>query len=195
MGRGKKGYKASDKAADYLVYLEAKETAERLIKQRKRIGLLIMFGINTGLRYSDLSKIHDRDIERARINNNELVLFEKKTGKKRIIYLNSLCLDAYDKFPKVGYLFRSQKGSVFDISYINKVLKKLFKFDESKNVSTHSLRKTFARTLYDNAPDKEDALVRLNGILNHAEISDTRIYLGITKEENNQLYKSLESFA
>lgn len=194
MGRGKKGYKASDKAADYLVYLEAKETAERLIKQRKRIGLLIMFGINTGLRYSDLSKIHDRDIERARINNNELVLFEKKTGKKRIIYLNSHCLDAYNKFPQVGYLFRSQKGSVFDISYINKVLKKLFKFDESKNVSTHSLRKTFARTLYDNAPNKEDALVRLNGILNHSEIADTRIYLGITKEENNQLYKSFESF-
>lgn len=110
MGRGKKGYKASDKAADYLVYLEAKETAERLIKQRKRIGLLIMFGINTGLRYSDLSKIHDRDIERARINNNELVLFEKKTGKKRIIYLNSHCLDAYNKFPQVGYLFRSQKA-------------------------------------------------------------------------------------
>lgn len=195
MARSKKAYKSSDKAADYLVYLEAKETAENLIKKGKRIGLLIMFGINVGLRYSDLSKLHDRDIEAARRNNNELVLFEKKTGKKRIIYLNSLCLDAYDKFPKVGYLFRSQKGSVFDISYINKVLKKLFKFDESKNVSTHSLRKTFARTLYDNAPDKEDALVRLNGILNHAEISDTRIYLGITKEENNQLYKSLESFA
>lgn len=190
----RKANKASDKAADYLKYKEALKTANKLIEKRKRIGLLILFGINTGLRYSDLSKIHDRDIERAIKNNNELILIEKKTGKKRIIYLNNIILEAYSKFPQVGYLFRSQKGSIFDISYINKVLKTLFKDAEYKNISTHSLRKTFARTLYDNAPDKEDALIRLNNILNHQKLSDTRIYLGITKEENNLLYKSFESF-
>ena len=90
MTRSKKGRKISDKTSDYLNYLEAKHTAEELIKNNKRIGLLIMFGINTGLRYSDLSKLHDRDIEAARANNNELLLIEKKTKKKRIIYLNSL---------------------------------------------------------------------------------------------------------
>lgn len=191
--RKKNSSKKAYQAADFLNYNDAMNVANDLIRKRKRIGLLILFGVNLGLRYSDLSKLHDRDIEAARKNNNELILFEIKTGKRRIIMLNDKVLEAYDKFPQVGYLFRSQKGSVFDISYINKVLKKLFKTNDSMNISSHSLRKTFARTIYNQAENKEDALIRLSNILNHRSIADTRIYLGITKEENNKIYKSLET--
>lgn len=176
---------------DYLCYKTAYKTAVELIHKNKRMGLLIMFGINTGLRYSDLVRLSDDDIKKAKDNNNELILIEKKTKKRRIIKLNSLTLESYDKFDKIGHLFISQKGSRFDISNVNRHLKKYFKTEKKQNISTHSLRKTFARTYYDNSEDKEHALIKLSEILNHSNIGYTRIYLGLTKEETNEVYDNL----
>lgn len=183
--------KGSYTTTDYLDFQHVYKTADQLIKKNKRLGLLIMFGINTGLRYSDLSRLTDDHIEKAKKNNNELILNEVKTGKRRIIKLNKLVLNSYDRFDKIGPLFVSQKGNVFDISGVNKHLKKLFKDDKCKNVSTHSLRKTFSRTYYNNASDKEHALVKLSEILNHSSIGYTRVYLGIAKEETNEIYDNL----
>lgn len=185
--------KGKDHTSDFIDYKEAFKTAEELINQKHRMGLLIMIAINTGLRYSDLKVLHDRDIARALNNNNELVIIEQKTGKKRIVYLNKFVIDAYNKYPKIGPLFISQKRSVYDISQVNRVLKKLFRTREKWNISTHSLRKTFARTFYDNAEDKEDSLVMLSQIFNHETTAVTRRYLGITKEEKNAVYKHFES--
>lgn len=178
-------------ASDYLCRKIAFKKANDLIKDKSRLGLLILFGINTGLRYCDLSVLHDRDIKRAIENNNELVIIERKTNKKRVIYLNQMLIDNYNKYPKVGYLFLSNKRQVYDISNVNRRLKKIFKDEDNKNISTHSLRKTFARTYYDSAPNKEDALIRLSQMLNHSTLAMTRIYLGINKEEQNEIYKQM----
>ena len=180
-------------AADYLDYKEAYKIALELIAEQKRIGLLIMFGINCGLRYSDLIKLTDADIQKARANNNELILTEQKTKKRRCVYLNESVLNAYEKYPQIGNLFQSQKKSLYDISYINKQLKKLFKTDKKRNVSTHSLRKTFARTSYNLAQDKEHELIKLSELLNHSSTQMTRLYLGITKEEINDIYNNIQN--
>lgn len=184
--------KGIDYTSDYLDYATALEVGQSLIGDEKRIGLLIVFGINTGLRYSDLSRIHDDDIRKALKNNNVMTLTEKKTKKKRSVYLNRICIEAWQQFPHIGYLFLSQKRSIFTLDYINRVLKPLFKTPVKQNISTHSLRKTFARTYYDNAHDKEDALIKLSDIFNHESIAITRRYLGLTKEEINAIYKHFE---
>lgn len=184
--------KGIDYTSDYLDFETAYKKGYELIDKNKRLGLLIIFGINTGLRYSDLSRIHDKDIEHALNNNSVMTLTEKKTGKKRQVFLNQLCFDAYSKFPKIGYLFVSQKRSIFSIDYVNRELKKFFRTPIKRNVSTHSLRKTFARTYYENSHDKEDALIKLSDIFNHENTAITRRYLGLTKEEINAIYKHFE---
>lgn len=178
--------------SDYLDYKEAYLKGNELIEQRNRLGLLIIFGINLGLRYSDLSRLHDKDIQKAFDNNNVLVITEKKTKKKRAMKLNNIVIESYNKFPKIGYLFLSNQFKVYDISYVNKALKKHFRARTNLQVSTHSMRKTFGRTVYNSASNKEDALVKLSNILNHRDLSTTRIYLGIRQDEEAKIYQSFE---
>lgn len=180
--------------SDYLDYEKAFKTALNLIKQHNRIGLYIMFQINTGLRYSDLKKLSDKDINEAIKNDNHLKIKEQKTKKEREILLNNYVLKCYEIFPKVGYLFKTQKGTVHTAQNLNQQLKKIFADEDKINISTHSLRKTFSRKFYDEAENKEDALVMLSDILNHSDTKITRRYLGITRDEISNIYKGFEGY-
>lgn len=63
---------------------------------------------------------------------------------------------------------------------------------KAKNVSTHSLRKTFGRRVVDMAgPDAEMALIKLSELFNHSSPSVTRRYLGLRQEELGEVYESL----
>ncbi len=91
-----------------------------------------------------------------------------------------------------GLVFISQKNSVFTVQQINRKLKALF-INEAKhsNISTHSLRKTFGRRVYENNNESEKALVYLSELFNHTSLSVTRIYLGIRQEELDSIYINL----
>ncbi|WP_219717734.1 tyrosine-type recombinase/integrase, partial [Clostridioides difficile] len=52
-----------------------------------------------------------------------------------------------------------------------------------ENVATHSLRKTFARHIYDEEENKTYALELIRKILGHKTIEMTRRYIGIDKDE------------
>lgn len=183
--------------SDYLNYKEAYLKASELIEENNRLGLLIMFGINLGLRYCDLCRLHDEDLQKAFENDNILTITEKKNSTRkdtrRKIKLNNIVIESYNKFPKIGHLFLSNQFKIYDISYVNKALKKHFKDKPHLQISTHSMRKTFARTFYDSAENKEDALIKLSKIFNHKDISTTRLYLGITQQEEAEVYKSFEN--
>ena len=52
------------------------------------------------------------------------------------------------------------------------------------NDSTHILRKTFGRRIYDNAGQSNEALFQLMMIFNHTSPQITLAYIGITAETN-----------
>jgi len=58
-------------------------------------------------------------------------------------------------------------------------------------VSSHSLRKSFGRRVWENDGESERSLIYLSEIFNHSSIQMTRIYLGIRQEELNEVYLSL----
>lgn len=63
---------------------------------------------------------------------------------------------------------------------------------KAKNVSTHSLRKTFGRRVVDmTGADAEMALIKLSEIFNHASPMVTRRYLGLRQEELGEVYDNL----
>lgn len=62
---------------------------------------------------------------------------------------------------------------------------------ETANASTHTLRKTFARRVWESKGRTEAALVLLSQVLNHSSTAITRRYLGITGEEIAGAYLSL----
>ena len=61
-----------------------------------------------------------------------------------------------------------------------------------KNVGSHSLRKTWARNIYDNAEDKSGALVMLQECLRHSDSLTTLRYISIMDEEKKDMYESIE---
>ena len=137
--------------SDYIDFDKCLNTGRRLINSDKQsvIGLYIIVSIYTGLRISDVLRLKWSDLMKE-----DLVIKEKKTKKLRTIKINSTIHSVLSKFNLNGeddFIFKSQKGSVFSIQQINRVLKEIFR-TESKhlNISSHSLRKSFGRRVYEN---------------------------------------------
>lgn len=74
-----------------------------------------------------------------------------------------------------------------------KEIKKKYSIKSVKNFSTHSLRKTFGRHVYERADaNGETALVMLSELFNHSNIAITKRYLGLRKEEIMGCYDLLD---
>jgi len=187
-----------NRTSDYLNFDTALNTGKRLLKDKKkcRIGFYIIFSINTGLRISDVLGIRHQEML-----GEKLIITEKKTKKPREITINENVLKAYSilvisleeqnaKFNDEDFIFTSQKGGVYKTQSINEILKQIFN-SKSLQVSSHSLRKSFARRVYTNLNESEDALVLLSDIFSHSSVAITRRYLGIRQETISNVYLTL----
>ena len=153
--------KGSHTTSDYIPFEKAESKANDLIRSNEVLGLYIMVAINTGLRIGDILELRFEDF-----NGSELELIkviEGKTKKRRVIALNDRLKEALNKFNGSGFIFVSQKGTVYARQSINRMLKKHFD-SKSINVSSHSLRKSFGRRVYENNNESEKALMKLSEV-------------------------------
>jgi len=161
--------------------------------------LLITIGCYFGLRITDLLSLRWEDL----LEKDKFILSEQKTNKPRRITINPRVTEAvnycYHQMKAVnhhypnGYIFSNRWGSPVTVSYINKRLKVIFtKYNISvKNASSHTLRKTFGKRIYEADGKSERALVYLSEIFSHSSIAITRRYIGITDEQIADVYLSL----
>lgn len=178
--------------SDCLPFDSTLNKANKILKSDKqyKIAFLVILGINVGLRISDLRKLTFEDLE-----NDNVTLIEKKTKKIRKIQFNDNVMNALPVYKKrnqisTGYLFLSNRNTILSIQYINKTIKRLFG-SPKLNVSSHSLRKTFGRRVWDSNGQTDAALVFLSEIFNHSSVSETRKYLGIRQEQLADIYMKL----
>lgn len=175
---------------DYIPFDEATKVAYQQIEEGNKIfGLYIIVAINTGLRVSDLQKITWEQLrsETFRIN-------EGKTDKTRLVKPNQHIIKAVQMVDnwQTGSVFISKKKTVYTNSAINMLLKTAFSNSRKKtNISSHSLRKSFGRRVYESQGESEKALIYLQSIFNHESSLVTRIYLGIRQEELNNVTDNL----
>lgn len=174
----------------YIEFDQARNKAMQLIRtgENKNFGLLIIVGINTGLRYSDLVRITFKEL---RMDSFKII--ELKTGKTRLIKVNDNIKSAMSYFdpehyPEPHTAFKSQKGTVYSNKHVNRLLQGYFNGDR---ISSHSLRKSFGRRVYNLNGQSENALNSLSEVFNHRDIATTRKYLGIRQEEINEIYMNL----
>jgi len=190
--------KYSNTTADYIPWDQMTNLVRRLAKDGNyKASLLIAIGSFWGIRISDILALRWKQI----LNVDEFTIQEKKTGKTRTIRINSQLkrhiADCYNNINPISInspILISQKGTTFSIQRINKILKEIkVKYNVNvKNFSSHSLRKTFGREVYNqNAENAELALVKLMTIFNHSSIAITKRYLGLSQKEILQTYDSL----
>lgn len=192
--------KNSCTTADYIEWNTAVNLVHRLYKDGNyQMSLLIGCGIFFGLRISDILQLSWDML----LNDFSFQLIEKKTQKRREVRINKGfqkhiwdCYNALLITDKSEKCFKSRERRVYSIQRINMILKdikKKYNIKSVKNFSTHSLRKTFGRHVYERADSNgEMALVMLSELFNHSNIAITKRYLGLRKEEILGCYDLLE---
>jgi integrase len=192
--------KNSYTTADYIEWNTAINLVHRLYKDKDyKMSLLIGCGIFFGLRISDILQLSWDML----LDDSSFEVIEKKTQKRREIRINKgfqkHILDCYNALlitDKSEKCFKSREHRVYSIQRINMLLKdikKKYSIKSVKNFSTHSLRKTFGRHVYERADSNgETALVMLSELFNHSNIAITKRYLGLRKEEIMGCYDLLD---
>jgi integrase len=190
--------KYSNTTADYLEWHEAMNLVRKLYDDNKiALSLFLACSCFFGLRASDTLSLKWEDL----LDKDEFQLIEKKTQKKRDIKINqqlrrhiSDCYNIINPGNLNEFMFLSQKGTVFSIQRINIILKDLKnQYNlKIKNFSSHSLRKSFGREIFNrSAENAELAIVKLSQLFNHSSTSITRKYLGISHKELMDTYDVL----
>lgn len=192
--------KNSYTTADYIEWNTAINLVHRLYKDKDyKMSLLIGCGIFFGLRISDILQLCWDML----LDDSSFELIEKKTQKRREVRINKGfqkhiwdCYNALLITDKSEKCFKSRERRVYSIQRINMLLKdikKKYGIKSVKNFSTHSLRKTFGRHVYERADSNgEMALVMLSELFNHSNIAITKRYLGLRKEEIMGCYDLLD---
>lgn len=170
-----------------------------LADQKHNTALLFASGFYFGLRISDILKL-----KWEHIKSNEFTITEQKTKKTRTIQVHTdfkkimgKAIEQMEAAPvNENFVFVAQKGNTnkpISVIAANKRIKNAFINCgiATANPSSHTLRKTFGKRVYENNGRTESALILLSKVFNHRDISITREYIGITKEQIDNAYLSL----
>ena len=198
------------------------DTIKKLLKQRNlRDYCLFVLGINSGLRISDLLKLRIFDVSEKGKIKDRIRLREKKTNKFKDFPLSNSTKSALKEYLKTreyneneplfisrkrnraatvgvseskdrnavnsevsrgnkGFLLRQQAYKI-----INDVAKAV---GIKEKIGTHTLRKTFGYHAYNNGYD----ITLIQKLFNHSSPSVTLRYIGITQDEMDDVYLSLD---
>ncbi|SDL19992.1 tyrosine-type recombinase/integrase [Natronincola ferrireducens] len=187
--------------------IKNKETAldiqDYLKYKRERDYIFFILGISTGYRAGDLVKLKVRDIKTALNNGYFEILEGKKVNSKnirkenikprivKVIHNLEILLKKYIKGKKdYEYLFPSRKGKYITVSSISRILKEAGEEFGLKNITAHSLRKTFAYSIY--VESKYDLLL-VKEMLGHSSTEETKVYLGLDRETYDKYSDSLNN--
>lgn len=182
---------------------EATNENQRQIACRNK--MLFLIGINVGLRASDLVQLRYSYFYNEDMTFKEFYTLQpkktKKTGKFVKIFFNKTVKKAISDYVNDypisnlnDYLFKSRKGNspITEKSLWKIIVDTTIEAELTINVGSHSLRKTWAYTIWHNAKDKHKALVMLQQCLNHSDSMTTMRYIGILDEEKKDMYESVE---
>ena len=165
------------------------ERMKNFLKSKsERNYVLIMCGLYSGMRISDIIPLQVKHVTSDRIE-----VTEKKTGKVKRFAINPELRKALNHYIKTNelqgydYLFPSKKKVRTDgvrITHIGRVaayqiLKQAAEHAGLKNIGTHSMRKSFGYHHY----RKNQNVAILMELFNHSSPDITLDYIGIKQDE------------
>jgi len=187
--------KNQNTTSDYLPWNELVSLIHKLGRDGvPKFQLLVALGAFLGLRISDLLTLRWENI----LGKNKLVIREKKTGKERILSINSdlqkIIIDTHKNIqPQSEFVFTNKRGNVMSTQYINRKLKEfkvIYKLS-IENISTHTFRKSFGREYWKRNGYSDKSLIILSEMFSHSSIATTKRYLGIKEQEIMEAYEVL----
>lgn len=174
-----------------------------LEKGNPRNYLLIIVGLNTALRISDILHLQWKDVYHHEKNcfRKHIDLYEQKTGKATSIAINKAVKEAMLKLVEAEYgeknfptpetyVFRSGRNKSMPLSRYQafRIIKEAAEntgLDE--HISCHSLRKTFEYFAWKQGVEP----AMLMHIYNHSSYHITRRYLCIEQEDKDEVFMKI----
>ena len=186
-------------------YRQFKYSLEEISGINKSRNLtLLALGVSTGYRLQDIADLTIGGVQEA-LDNGFFLIQEKKQYNAYLTYIKKhpnstrkppksrkahisdnldLILKEYIRGkPKREYIFKSNSDNGYiTAKSFSRILTKAAVLINLKNISGHSLRKTYAKRIYDSYGDIE----RVRQRLGHKSIETTKLYLGLYDEEDKE---------
>ena len=176
----------------------------RTVCPNRRNYLLLVIGLNTALRISDILSLRWGDVYDFKLKRyrEHLCITEQKTDKKSMIYINRNIKRALMEYKEYltgqkkipggkTFLFESGTRKGCSISRVQafRIVKKAAAACRLEGVvSCHSLRKTFGYYAWQQGI--KPAL--LMNIYNHSSFQITVRYLGIEQDDRDSIFRDIE---
>jgi integrase len=173
--------------------------------KNERDYILFILGISTGYRAGDLVCQRVRDVKIALDKGYFEILEGKKINSKNIRKENmkprvvkvitnlDVLLTQYIKGKKdYEYLFQSRKGKnrYISVSHVSRILKAAGNEFGLKNISAHTMRKTFAYKIY---VESSFNITLVKEMLGHSSVEETKRYIGLDRETYDKFSDSLNN--
>lgn len=170
----------------------------REVKPHARNYALIVLGLNTALRISDMLNLKWKDVYdfRKKDVRSHLLLVESKTGKSNAVALNAHVREALlalfrESFPeKEAFIFSKHTHPEHHLNRTQayNIIKEAASHTVSERaISCHSLRKTFGYHAWKQGIPP----ILLMHVFNHSSYQITKRYLGIEQDEKDALYLNI----
>lgn len=160
----------------------------------KRNYVLFVLGISTGYRAGDLVKLQARDVREAlkygyfeilegkKVNSKNIRKENIKARKVTIIRkLKKILQDYIANMEDYEFLFKSRKGTNchITVAHVSRILQEAGSYFGLNNITAHSMRKTYAYTIY---MENDKDIVAVKEMLGHSSPEITKRYLGLDRE-------------
>lgn len=165
-----------------------------------RNHLLVILGLNTALRISDILSLQWRDVYDFKVHclRSHIILMEQKTGKKSKIFMNRPLEDSLRNFldSKGGeyrvnekdFLFTGRYGDALSRIQAWRIIRNAAQIcGISGVISPHSQRKTFGYMAWKNGTSP----AVLMNVFNHSSFETTKRYLGIAQEDRDEVFRNI----
>ncbi|EJT6340389.1 tyrosine-type recombinase/integrase [Clostridium perfringens] len=204
----KRGKKVPPKPIPERKYEQFKYRLEEISREYAERNLMLFYlAVATGYRMQDLMELTIGEINEA-LEEEKFIIQEKKQYREWQKYikknprsnrkppqkreahikpkLRKLLKEYCKNKPKSSYAFESKKGGdALTAKSYSQILSRVAKSLGLKNISGHSLRKTYATRLYEATRNLEYVRIALG----HTNIETTKKYLGLNNEVRDEAAK------
>lgn len=170
------------------------------VRPNLRNYTIIIVGLNTALRISDILSLTYDDIYQDNKVRKHITVREQKTGKENRLLLNHEARTALAQYRKEliqtemykegnPYLFPSPRKAYAPISRsqaYRMITSAAAAIGIEGHISCHSLRKTFGYHAWKQGSDPVVIMV----IFNHSSLSITKRYLCIEQDDKDEVYRN-----
>ena len=157
---------------------------KHIFRPNKQLAMTFILQANLGLRISDVLKLKP-----STFKNDKLEVIEKKTGKLQYRTINRNLKELIYEYALENNIKSNDYLIQVKVRAIQKQLSIIANYLNLTNISSHSFRKLFGVTVYNQTNGNIELLKEL---FNHINISTTQRYIKVSQKQIDEISSSID---